>query len=343
MPVRVDQPADMTPGAARLTASSLSPTAPGPIEARIARIDMGAPRYLDPLQTGPEAWSPTERWIALDRGGDGALTIGPAATWHLRPNMPYLISLRDGTGAVTEDRMSWPAIRLPSSAPPSGRAGGASAPADPAPVTRIDPPSDPMDHFREMAEDAPAPAPPPKPRGKGAMALLILVLLIAVGAGAYLALNDPREPAPDQITALTPVRVAPTVVLSLDGARGYLKTSPPGEGAGAEAARFDAAGQADAAFLLHAYAARNGAAASSLWLGMRYDPATWTDGVVRAADPDRAAEHYRKAANAGLPEAMERLAALLASGDVIGADAKDAARWRDKARAAKADAGKDAQ
>jgi TPR repeat protein len=71
------------------------------------------------------------------------------------------------------------------------------------------------------------------------------------------------------------------------------------------------AGQAEDAYLLDFYAARLGHAEAAFALAEQADPAYWRGGgTLQAAAPDQALKWYRAAADAGQPQAAERLTAL---------------------------------
>ncbi|MGF1476563.1 MAG: hypothetical protein ACFB6S_13460 [Geminicoccaceae bacterium] len=357
MPVRVEQTPDMPAGQAHLSGANIGHLDAGTIELRIARMDQGSSQFLVPRFSGANACGSADCWFRPEPGPEpgpaAAISIGSSATWHLKPHMPYLVSFRDGSGTTVEDRMSWPAIRLPSEVPPPSRAETVSqtdqaepepvSPPAPEPVQAV-PEPDPLDHFAAMAEQAditdPEPVtetPPAKPRRR-ALWLVALAALIAVGAGTYLAWVDPGylrpvEPAPPPTAVAAPQTDGPEI--SLAGARAFLKTDPEAEAASEQAERFQAEGEGDAAFLLLAYAARQGDAQAALRLGDLYNPESWTEGVLNAPDPHRAEDYYRQAAEAGVGEAMRKLASLLESGALAVEDAPEQALfWSRKAEEA---------
>ncbi|MEO0363588.1 MAG: hypothetical protein AAF322_20865, partial [Pseudomonadota bacterium] len=119
MPAEVVQSADMPPGFARLSSAKLAALSPDGLEMSVARLSAGSRAFLDPRFAGAAAWSAAETWFraAADPEGAGVM-LGPSATWHLKAHTPYVVGFRDASGASAEDRMSWPAIRLPSETPP---------------------------------------------------------------------------------------------------------------------------------------------------------------------------------------------------------------------------------
>ena len=343
MPIRIEQTPDMEPGAVRLMRSGPG-SLHGDIEVSIARIDMGSPRYLDPRYTDAQAWGAGERWFRPEpTTGEGLVFgLGPAATWQLKPHMPYLVRLRDASGTVIEDRMSWPVIRLPSSAPPPGQShviGTASEPETEPALPAPEP--DPLDYFADLkAEADPEPAPPPparepepapepepkpKPRRGAWLGLSIAaLLLVLIGGGiAYLWTFEREligEMLPEEVAAMiglsdekeAPVEEPQGIELSLAGARSFLKGKPPAEEAAREAQRFTDAGQADGAFLLLKYAAKEGNGEAGERLGDLYNPSTFRPGgTIKAPNANQAAVHYLEAAAAGTATALYKAGQLL--------------------------------
>lgn len=371
MPVRFEQPSDMAPGNARLQDPAPDGLSAGDAEIRIARIDLGAPRFLDPRYSDEKAWGAAECWFRPERtaGGPG-LTLGPSVTWHLKPHMTYLISFRDAEGKVVETRMSWPAIRLPSDTPPPSQARTVTvAPAaaagsdkeDAAEAGVEEPLAAGVDDAEAMQPEPPEPIVEEVPEqrennetrkaagGRGRLMFALAGLLLVLAVGAFLAFYEPGflldepGPRPDQTVVAEPEAAAPAIgpALTLQGARAFLKARPAAAEAASQATRFTAAGKTDEAFLLNAYAARGGNPEAALRLGDLYNPASWTPGVLKSADADRAAGFYRQAAEAGVVAAMEKLAALLESGKTSLDDAPEQATfWRRKAEEAETNIGK---
>lgn len=357
MAVQVQQTAEMKPGEARLICGT-DAVAARDLELAIVRVDLGAPRFLHPAATGAEAWVAGEKWFRPEqasRGPEGvALRLGPAATWHLKPHMPYLVRLRDGLGCSAEDRMSWPVIRLPAEAPrPMAEVieDLAAVPvpeaAEPADAMETGA-ADPLDYFAGLADGSPEPvaaSPEDRPEVEEPArsrwpqrAALVLVLAALIGGGAWAALNYgwPGD-GPDTEIAAGPAEATPPET-TLDGARTYLQADPaPGEAA-AQAQRFEQASVPDGAFLLRSYAAKRGDAVSARIVADHYNPKTFEPGgVVKAPDSDRAAELYEQAAKAGDLDAMRALSELLKGGTVGRDDAPERALfWQKQAEAAAA-------
>lgn len=338
MPMRVEQPASMEPGRARLVGRLAASLEAETLEMAIVQRQTGSPQHLD--VTSPTGWSPDARWfrpdaVAVD-GQDVRLEVDTAVTWRLKPYQAYDLRFRDGTGAQVEDRVSWSAIRLPSSPPPVVRE------AAPEPSGSS---ADPLDAFADLAANAEtqtvdAPQDPPKAeprqgddvgtkhgRSRWAIAAAAAVVVLA-GAGLFAFLQQEAEP---------PVPLG--VPLTLEGARQFLADAPDTAGAvTTEAERFAAGAAHDGAFLLYRFAARQGDAAAALALARYYDPESFDAerGPVQAADVDTAVEWYEQAAEAGDVTAMLRAGELLRSGQTTRSDAPERALfWLRKA----ADAG----
>ncbi|MEM8755562.1 MAG: hypothetical protein AAGF90_21570, partial [Pseudomonadota bacterium] len=177
--------------------------------------------------------------------------------------------------------------------------------------------------------------PPTAETGRRRTGLLVALTaaVVLAGAGAYLALVDPGFLVEeDAVAGVEPEAERP---ITLEAARAFLETAPAADEAAAEAKRFAENDQLDAAFLLNSYAARGGDPEAALAIGDAYNPETWTGGVLKAPDADRAVEFYRVAAESGVVEAMEKLGALLGGGEVSAPDGPEqAAFWLRKAREA---------
>lgn len=353
MPTRVEQTEAMEAGHVRLICAQPRLLDAGSVEIGIARLDRGTPHFLDPLALGEPHWVAGERWFRPDvvRPEGTALTfeLGPALSWRLKPHATYLLHLRDGAGARVEDRLAWPAVRLPSTPPDPEPAVPAAPPPPPPPAP--EPPGDDLAAFAVLAAGAPpSPEPPPveeqvqererrpvtEPTGGRSyvlpLALALLVLVVAAGGAYWWYAN--RTPSPQ--VAQAPAQ--DSIPLTLQGARDYLtKQKPPAADAAREAARFQAAGQADAAFLLYREAARGGDVPSMLAIARMYDPDTFKQGQgpVAKADPDEASTWYEMAANKGDVSAMQRLSTLLKNSQVTRPDAAERATfWAQKAKEA---------
>lgn len=321
MSIRVDQTAEMEPGEIQLTRPSTELDASG-VEISIIRLDAGSPRFLDPRYSENQAWGAGERWFEPDRVDISQnvmrLTLGPAVTWNLRPHMPFIVKLRDPSGRAIEDRMIWPAIRLPSSAPPPSRSDRIEAPAG-----QQESEEDPMSHFAAIAaeealnsdtetatptiEPVSKPGDDLQPARRSRIPIIAGALLAVLIIGALYFTFMGREPMNGG--DIDPV---PGPDLTLAGAQGFLRGKPDAATAALQADRFDEANLPDAVFLLRRYAATNGDQKSAEILGDLYAPGTFqSGGVVAAADASRAAEYYLDAGDEALLKAGEMLKADL--------------------------------
>ena len=324
MATRVEQPAEMDAGRARLAAAPASPLDPATLEIGLSRVDRGSPQHLDPTAKEELAWVAGERWFRPEaaRLEAGALVfeVGPSVTWRLKPFMPYLLHFRDGSGARVEDRLSWPRIRLPSTPPEPMAADPVAPEPPPPPPSEPEPVEDPLAAFAEMAKAAPPepppiPEPPPLPepaRRRGRIAIFaVLALLLLAGAGyaAYRYFGEPQVP----VATAPPEPAKPEIAMTVEGARNFILTAKPsGADAAAMAQRFTDAGSLDGAFLLLQHAARNGDAKAAEQLGRLYDPKFFAagKGPVTEASAERAIDWYERAAQAGDADASARLAEL---------------------------------
>jgi hypothetical protein len=333
MPITITQTADMPDGAAKLVAT----TVPVGAEMRITRLDMGAPRYLDPRQTGAAAWGAADVWFRTETSGDGAMIMGPEVTWHLKPHMPYAVSFRGVDGIVVEDRMVWKALRLPSTAPPPSRAGGVDLKRTPE-AEPVAPLEDDLAAFAQSPDVAPI-APPVGPtpdarsrqtgEGKAKIWIIALVLLLMIAAvGYYTAFVNPgflkdeavEVVSEDPAEPIAEVEAKEPKPITLAWAREFLQSNPDAAAAAVEAQRFAAAGEESPAFLINRYAARQGNAAAAVKLGDMYAPETWKAGVIKAADPAQALNYYEQAGAKGDVSALEKAIALVESGQAPVAD-----------------------
>lgn len=187
----------------------------------------------------------------------------------------------------------------------------------------------------------------PAPEGKGGAAagrpLVLgvgLLALVVVAAGLYwilrpLPVEGPIEipPHPEQPTAPrsesgpkeTPSNLADLIGAErLDDAFALAKDSmaagrpPPREEIWALAQRLQAAGRLDQAFALARELASGGYGPAAFMLAEMYDPLHWAQDRSPFSKPNgqRAREWYRRAAEAGVPEADSRLRALDVAGEV---------------------------
>lgn len=156
MAITVNQSKDMPAGFARLSRSNAENLRTETLEIGISTVDAGkGGKYLDPSMQGAAVWSSGETWFtpesSLAEPRELVVQLGPTVTWHLKPNHPYWVHLRDGAGHHARDRMIWRALRLPSNPP---------TPARPSPQREVtpapEPDAAPMDAHQEDTPVAPA-------------------------------------------------------------------------------------------------------------------------------------------------------------------------------------------
>lgn len=376
MPVRVEQPRDMGAGHANLTVTSGTELDPASLEVSLSGTVNGVQKHLDPNGGDAHPWVSGARWFkplsASQEGGVLRLGLGPAVTWRLRPHTPYKISLRDASGQSAEDRMTWTAIRLPSTPPTEVPELAASDPlaAFEGPVeeasakTAPEPEEEPEKKLEPEEELKPKPEPEKQPERRSQAWLFLLLGLLVLGAAGGAAyyylymmpekpdviepepepesapeLEPEPEPAPkstpDEPVPVTPAQSVPT---TRAGAQNFIKSGPSVDDAKAQAERFLAANEAGGAFLILKYAASKGDADSAKTIGRWYDPGTPDNerGPFSKANSNAAARNYEQAAKLGDVEAMRRLGLLYKDGAIDVPDAVERAQhWLQRA----ADAG----
>ena len=162
MAITVNQSTDMPAGFVRLGRSNAENLDAATLEIGIATVDAGkGGKHLDPSMEGAAAWASGETWFAPESSAAESqmlvLELGPRVTWHLKPNHPYWVHLRDGKGQRARDRMIWRAVRLPTSPPEPAvqpKPAEPSPPPDIAPVPESD--AAPADAPTEVAATAAA-------------------------------------------------------------------------------------------------------------------------------------------------------------------------------------------
>jgi hypothetical protein len=324
MRVDVQQPITLAPGEALLTVTDAT------VGADALQFCVENPSLGFLQRPGAEKpWSTTMTWLDPDRvDADAAepammrVVLGPQHTFHMKANVTYAISMRDGTGTVSKSRMSWPAIRLPSTppsmqpqTPPDDRSGAAV--------------------LLENKNGATIPGPddstvkpivtPPAPRQRKliliAGSLLLLLLLVGGGGGWWYLRGDRPAPVPPVKPAPQPQVPAPEGPLGAPTARAFLGQQRSPADTYTEAERYQKAGTPDAvqgALILLNRAANDGNTSAQVALGKMYDPETFDPKVsaMKAPDPDKALLWYQRAAKANDPEALYREGKLLMSGRV---------------------------
>lgn len=352
MPVRPSQPATYPGGRTLIEVIGTGDRVADPVAITIVDQTSGADkaRHLDP-RTPDTPWKSAVFWFPPTgvRREDGRLffDLEHGISFHLRPNVPYVLRLQAVDGGVVEERLVWRAFRGKSSPPDWQPPPDAAWPVDevkepdaPAPVEVIaSPPVEeeprPVDPIivPPPVEIAVPTKPTPKPGVPGWLYGLLAVLLVAGGGGAawWLWPTPPvvaETPAPPPPPAPGPTGLA--------DARRLVQEQMPADAAFAEGKRFLDAASLDGAFLLFRHAAEKGSTPAALAVGAMYDPALHSAKTSPLPSPNAsmAASWYRKAAEAGDAEAQFRLGRVLMSGatdDPQGAE--KAVSWLEKAAA----------
>lgn len=318
MPVEVSQPPSLAPGQALLTVTGADVPEGATLTFAVEQPSRGFLQDVDGTASPGAAWGTTQTWLRpagtnpLSDGSRGVeLLLGPEQTWHLRPNVTYLLRLRDeGHPEPLEFRVAWKAIRMPSEPPTA-----VSVPPVPPqpPTVGPEPPLEPQQPPEEQPAPPPPPPPPrdPTPRWRRfAWAIGALVLLAGAGGGIWFARHQPSVSSDKHELPLTPA-----------SARTYLQAAQDAPKIYDEAQRYLHAGTPDAvqgALVLLTRAAKGGSGPAETALGRMYDPDTFSPATsaMKAPDPDKALLWYQRAATANDPEGLYRLGKLLMSGRV---------------------------
>ena len=159
MAITVNQSRDMPAGFVRLGRSNAEGLDAATLEIGIATVDAGkGGKHLDPSMEGAAVWASGETWFAPEEAAAEppglVLKLGPRATWHLKPNHPYWVHLRDGKGRRARDRMIWRAVRLATSAPEAAVPPKPAEPPPPDVVPVPDSDSAPAEAPKEVAPAA---------------------------------------------------------------------------------------------------------------------------------------------------------------------------------------------
>jgi hypothetical protein len=319
MRVDVQQPNTLAPGEALLTVTDAA-VGTDALQFCVENPSLG---FLQ--RPGAEKpWSTTMTWLSPERvDADAAdparmqVVLGPQHTFHMKANVTYAISLRDGAGAVGRSRMSWPAIRLPST-PPSVLP---QKPADPRPpiVTPVEDKTEPAPDDTVVVKQIVTPQPVPPRRNLWLIAgsLLLLLLIVAAGGGWWYSRAGRTTPLPPPVVPpQNPVAEGP---LGAPSARAFVNQQHSPADDYAEAQRYQKAGTPDAvqgALILLNRAANDGNTAAQVAMGKMYDPEIFDPKVsaMKAPDPDKAILWYDRAAKANDPEALYREGKLLMDG-----------------------------
>ncbi len=321
---------------------------PADVEISFAEpLASGGQRYLDPRDT-QNPWAGAEFWmrpISVTDAPDGAvlLRLDQTVTYYLKPNRPYLLGLRDASGAVVRGHVLGTALRLPSS-PPAGWVGPSLAtplpqeqgiePAVEPPQPLVSPPPEtpePEALKPETPKLEAAPSAPVTTQEKSSALLyaaLGLLGVIMAGGGWWFLQGRGGEPVA-QATAQPAPR-------TLAVARAALADNINAETSRTLGEAHLAAKDFDGAFLLFRAAAEKGDLAAHLAMGGFYDPASWRkeSSPLPSPNADQAAHWFRRAAEKGDAEGQYRLGMVLKSGKTEQADGPEqAVSWLTKAAA----------
>lgn len=322
MRAEASQPPTLGPGFALVTIKEAPELDPSTLAFSVENPPRGfLQETLDP------PWGTTHAWLSpasAIMGPDGLeLTLGPERTWSMRPNVTYVLRLRDsGTPAPLVLRIAWKGIRMPSQPPQKLPERAAMSAAD----LVVEPPAtapavtEPNRKVEPTVVEPPKPEakPEPEPRWRNRLKFIVLgLLLLLMGAGtaAWFLL----QPKPPHDVAVSPEPSRPGGPLGPASARAFRPTAPGPDASYAEAKRYLKDGSPDAlqgALILLSGAADTGSGPAQTALGRMYDPDTFTPqtSAMRAPDPEKALLWYQRAAKSNDPEGLYRLGKLLISG-----------------------------
>ena len=317
MRVDVQQPGNLAPGEAFLSVTDAT-VGTDDLQFCVENPSLG---FLQ--KPGAEKpWSTTMTWLSPDRvDADAAepatmrVLLGPQHTFHMKANVTYAISMRDGAGAVGRSRMSWPAIRLPST-PPSV---AVELPIDNRVIDKAPPEDKPVPIEPAPVETIARPIVTPPVQSRRNLYLIGGSLLVLLLLAAVLALLFWPHPAPVVPPTPPPSPVPQEGPLGAATARAYLAKPHAAPEVFTEAQRYLKAGTHDAvegALILLNKAANDGNPSAQVALGKMYDPDTFDPktSAMKAPDADKALLWYDRAAKANDPEALYREGKLLMSG-----------------------------
>ena len=220
MRAEVSQPPTLAPGFALVTISDADSLDPATLQFSVENPPRGF--MQEHIET---PWGTTHAWLrpaAAASVADGMeLTLGPDRTWFMRPNVTYVMRLRDAAKpSPLTLRIAWKGIRMPSQAP--GRLPDpAPKPATDETVKLAEPPAEAIQMEPVVAEPPRVEAPRVVVRPGGnkkvliGVAALLLLLAACVLAWFYLK-RTPSPGTPVQAEAMPPPMPS-TAVLVLGG------------------------------------------------------------------------------------------------------------------------------
>ncbi len=315
MAVEVSQPGTLGPGEALITVTGAGKLDPAGVSFAVEQPARGYLQRVPGTATPKEAFGTTQTWLRPLRAqavpGGVELLLGPDQTWHLKPNITYLLRLRDAAhpdGAP--GRMAWKPIRLPSQPPKIGEEQESEV------ATK----EEEKEEEKKVVDPPPPPPPPPPrpPRSRAWLWLVLVLLALLAGGGAWYAFRDRTPPLDKQAKEQNTPHPSPQP-LTIATARSYLQTAKDGPQTYDEAQQYVKAGTPEAlqgALILLTHAADAGSGPAETAIGRMYDPDTFRaeTSAMKAPDPDKALLWYHRAADANDPEGLYRYGKLLLSG-----------------------------
>jgi hypothetical protein len=326
MPAEVSQPPTLPPGFALVTVKEAPEFDPATLAFSVENPPRG---FLQEAIDPP--WGTTHAWLrpaSAIMGPQGLeLTLGPERTWFMRPNVTYVLRLRDaGRPTPLVQRIAWKGIRMPSD-PPQALPEPSAKPVEEAivaPASTVLKVEEAIPVSEQIVAEPIVVEPPkpkvevePKAKSKRFAVFISIGLLCLIGAAAAAWFLLPGHHEPNVV--VTPEPAKPNLPLDPASARAFLQTNPGPDASYAESQRYQTDGSPGAlqgALILLSRAADSGSGPAQTALGRMYDPDTFSPqtSAMKAADPDKALLWYQRAAKSNDPEGLYRLGKLLISG-----------------------------
>ena len=301
-------------------------------------------RGSDQSNLGPGGWQGAESPLEPDSvtltDSGIALAVSMAVVDNLDPRESYRITLVTADGMNPVGRLEVPEVAYSlQGAEQETLAGAPPAPAvpeplpQPEPLPEPEPEPEPLPEPEPEAEPEPGPEPdmtipdaPPTKKGLSPLVIVLILVLLAIAAaiGWKLYSDSAEATSPAAGEPASNGKPAPPANDSKAETKSALARARELLASGADADKSlalakelhgqpddaDGGSGADAAFLLAEDAAEKGNAEAMLLTGGFYDPADASPSGSIIKDPAQALAWYKKAKNAGLAGADERLAAL---------------------------------